>query len=101
MTKKKNKILNKIIDIDANDIQCIEVHVNGLVLPFKIGDKVNIGDGIVRTVMKMQINEDGGVTFGLQWIDGIDFKLEWFTYPEICYMSSILKNKPTAKYLSD
>ena len=70
-------------------------------MPLKIGDKVNIGDGIVRTVMKMQINEDCGVTFGLQWIDGIDFKLEWFTYSELCYMSSMINNKPVAKYLND
>lgn len=101
MTKKKNKTSDEVIEVDIGDTHHVEVSVDGITLPFKIGDKVNIGDGIIRTVMKMQINEDSGVTFGLQWIDGIDFKLEWFTYPEICYMNSMLKNKPTAKYLSD
>lgn len=94
MTKKKEKYVDDIVDIDVNEIHHVEVSVDGHVLPLKIGDKVNIGDGIIRTVMKIQINEDNGVTFGMQYIDGIDFKLDWFTYPEICYMSSCLKNKP-------
>ena len=101
MTKKKNKTSDEVIEIEVNETHHIEVSVDGLAWPLKIGDKVNIGDGVIRTVMKMQINEDSGVTFGLQWIDGIDYKLEWFTYPEICYMNSMLKNKPTAKYLND
>ena len=98
---KKSKNLDEVMHIVINETHHIEVSVDGQALPLKIGDKINIGDGIVRTVMKMQINEDSGVTFGLQWIDGIDFKLEWFTYQELCYMSSLLNNKPTAKYLSD
>ena len=94
MTKRRSKDKDEIIDVDVDAVHHIEVSVDGLALQLKIGDKVNFGDGVIRTVMKIQINEDNGVTFGLQWIDGIDFKLDWFTYPEICYMSSCLKNKP-------
>lgn len=94
MTKRRSKDQDGIIDIAVDEVHCIEVSIDGLALPLKIGDKVNIGDGVIRTVMKVQVNEDSGVTYGLQYIDGIDFKLDWFTYPEICYMSSCLKSKP-------
>lgn len=73
---------------------CIEVHVGNSILPLRIGDKIDVGDGIIRVVMKIQINEDTRVTYGLQWIDGVDFKLDWFSWPEICHMSEIIKHKP-------
>lgn len=74
--------------------KCIEVHVGNSILPLRIGDKIDVGDGIIRVVMKIQINEDTKVTYGLQWIDGIGFKLDWFSWSEICHMSEIFKHKP-------
>ena len=53
MTKKKNKTSDEVIEVDVGDTHHVEVSVDGLALPFKIGDKVNIGDGIIRTVMKI------------------------------------------------
>ena len=38
--------------------ECIEVHVGNNMLPLRIGDKINIGDGIIRVVIKIQINEN-------------------------------------------
>lgn len=72
----------------------VEVYVENNILPLYIGEKIDIGDGVIRVVMKIQVNEDAKVTYGLQWIDGIDFKLDWFSWPEICHMSEIIKHKP-------
>lgn len=81
-----------------NDMQCesnkINVQVNENTLPLQIGDKIDIGDGIIRIVVKIQVNEDAKVTYGVQWVDGIDFKLDWFSWPELCYMHKIISEKP-------
>ena len=45
--------------------ECIEVHVGNNRLPLRIGDKIDVGDGIIRVVMKIQINEDTKVTIKL------------------------------------
>ena len=71
----------------------IEVTVDGKQLPLKIGDRIDIGDGVMRMVMKMQVNEDGKVMYGVQWIDEIDFKLDWLTWQELCFMKSLVKRK--------
>lgn len=89
---KVEKDIKKFDDIDLSSN--IEIYVGNFMLPLKIGDKIDIGDGVIRVVMKIQINEDTKVTYGLQWIDGIGFKLDWFSWPEICHMSEIFKHKP-------
>ena len=80
--------IKKFDDISLSDH--IEVCVGKDVLPLKIGDKIDIGDGVIRVVMKVQVNEDARTTYGLQWLDSIDFKLDWFLYPEICHMNEII-----------
>ena len=91
--KRQISFSDEIIKPDAR-MNCIPVSVNGNKLPLNIGSKLDIGDGLIRTVMKMQINEDCNVLYGIQWIDGIEFKLEWMTFSEICFMSNSLKNRP-------
>ena len=92
--QEKDSIAGEVIELNGEDAKSISVSVNRKRLPLDIGSKVNIGDGLARTVMKMQVNEDGNVMYGIQWVDGIDFKLEWMTYNELCHMSSCIKNKP-------
>ena len=82
----------KFDDVASNTT--IEVSINNEKLPLKIGDKIDIGDGIIRIVMKIQINEDSHITYGIQWLDGIEFKLDWFSWPELCHMSNINKMRP-------
>lgn len=93
MVKVKTKSTNKVIKLDTT-VSKVEVVVNCNSLPVSIGDKIDIGDGIIRTVMKIQINEDAKITYGVQWVDGIDFKLDWFSWPELCYMHDIIMQKP-------
>ena len=89
------KIENNIFKFD-NVASCdnVEISVNGKNLPLKIGDQIDIGDNVIRVVMKIQVNEDSQITYGIQWLDGIEFKLEWFSWPELCYMSNINKMRP-------
>lgn len=89
------KIENNIFKFDnVASYDNVEISVNGKKLPLKIGDQIDIGDNVIRVVMKIQINEDSQITYGIQWLDGIEFKLEWFSWPELCYMSNINKMRP-------
>jgi len=94
MRKDRETNDDGIMSFDSHCIKSIPVTVNGHKLPLEIGSKINVGDGLVRTVMKIQVNEEGDPLYGVQWIDGIDFKLDWMTFTELCIMSSCLKNKP-------
>lgn len=91
MKQSKDNII-KFDDVASNT--SIEVSINSEKLPLKIGDKIDIGDGIIRIVMKIQINEDSRITYGIQWLDGIEFKLDWFSWPELCHMSNINRMRP-------
>ena len=66
--KRQISFSDEIIKPDAR-MNCIPVSVNGNKLPLNIGSKLDIGDGLIRTVIKMQINEDCNVLYGIQWID--------------------------------
>lgn len=94
MKKEKQSQAAEVLDISGTSPGLIPVVVGGNTLPLEIGRKVNVGDGLIRTVMKVQVNEDGNAMYGVQWVDGIEFRLEWMTYAELCYMSSCLKDKP-------
>ena len=94
LQSKRNAMQDK-----SNAMPCIEISVGGNALPLKIGDKIDAGSNVTRVVMKVQVNEDGRAVYGLQWFDGADFKLDWMTWDEICYMDDLIKNKPKGKYL--
>ena len=91
MKQSKDNII-KFDDVASST--SIEVSINSEKLPLKIGGKIDIGDGIIRIIMKIQINEDSRITYGIQWLDGIEFKLDWFSWPELCHMSNINRMRP-------
>ena len=44
--------------------------------------------------MKIQVNEDAHAVYGLQWADGVEFCINWFSWPEICHMHDVIMQKP-------
>lgn len=91
-TKNMSNV-NDVVQV-SSELEKVHVIVDGKPARLSIGDKIDIGDGIIRTVLKMQVNEDASIVYALQCPDGLDFALRWFTWPEICYMHQAIAQKP-------
>lgn len=75
------------VDFSKFKVTHREVMVDGSKLPLAIGDKLRFSqeDRNVKTVMGIQIHEDGRVNYCLEWYDEADssFKNEWLTLSEL------------------
>lgn len=87
--KSKQKIIPytaEVLDLDSLDaINKIEVTMNGIVLPLKIGDKIAFPDGdvVLKTIAAIQIDECGRATYLLEWYDDDTFKQYWISVTEL------------------
>ena len=83
----KEPVPESQIDVSAIEHKPIRVSVDGVDLPFKIGDTIQITkNGTIRTVLRLQIHEDGHASYMLEWFDGNGFKTEWVTATELYYI---------------
>ena len=106
MSKSKSSTVddNQFVDLSKFELERREVSVNGKMLPLAIGDKilVNEDDHIAKTIMTIQVHEDGRVSYMLEWFDSAssDFKTEWLTASELRILNSARKGRKVVKAFS-
>lgn len=106
--KKQNKKTKKQVDTSQcfdlsslDEINKIEVAMNGKTLPLKIGDKIVFpeGDVILKTVSAVQINETGVATYLLEWYDEGTFKQFWVSMTELKLLKDQMLKRPVVSFL--
>lgn len=100
MPKKSQAPFDDAIDLSSLASKPISVSVDGKELPLKIGDKIIIEDKdkVVRTVVKIQVSEDGHILYCLEWFNGTEFKMDWLTAAELFYVWSNSSTKKSVGF---
>lgn len=88
MAKYASKDCCRAVDFKTLEAKPIQVRVDGQDLPLMVGSKVVMDDDdkVARTVMKIQVNEDGSVLYYLKYFNGVEFCGTWTTAQELYYM---------------
>lgn len=98
---KPKKSSESFVDLSTFKIEKREVVVNGEQLPLAIGDKllVNEQDHLVKTVVSIQVHEDGRIGYMLEWFDADNsmFKTEWVTSTELTFLNQAKKERKIVK----
>lgn len=98
---KQNVDLTQCVDLSTLDeINKIEVTMNGKTLPLKIGDKIVFpeGDVILKTISAIQINETGNATYLLEWYDEGTFKQFWVSMTELKLMKDQMMKRTIVSF---